>query len=94
MANIDDELEAAKAAKMAIKDLLGSTAKSALLTKIRTARQIAIVNLSSGGELNDARSRVAIELGNVMDGLVTQERIDRAKSAIDVWIWKLEAAKQ
>jgi hypothetical protein len=92
MVNID-ELKAAKAAKTAVNELLTAAAKSASLAAIRTARQTAILHLSSGGGLNDARGRVAIALGNVMDGPQTQEKIDRAQSAIDVWIWELEAAK-
>jgi hypothetical protein len=91
-ANMDDELKAAKAAKAAVNDLMRATAKSGPLAAIRAARQAAILNLSSEGSLNDARGRVGIALGNVMDGLPTQEKIDKAKSAIDVWIWELEAA--
>jgi hypothetical protein len=89
----EEELEAAKAAKRAIDDLLRATAKSVSAATIRTARQTAILNLSSGGRLNHARTKVGIALSNLMHGIPTDEKIDEAKRAIDDWIKELEAAK-
>jgi hypothetical protein len=93
MGEINEELAAAEAAKTAIDDLAKATAKSVPLATIKAARQAAILNFSSGGDLNDARGRVGIALSNILDGQPTQEKIDRAKSAIEVWIWELKAAK-
>ena len=91
--NISEELKAAKAAKAAINALL-----TARLSKVRAtltnANHAAILNLSSGGTLNEARTNVRIALSNLLHGLPTQEKIDKAKVAIDAWIKELEAAKR
>jgi len=47
--------------------------------------------LESEGPLNEARRMVGIALSNVMHGLPTEEKIDKAKAAIDAWIKALEA---
>ena len=87
-----NELKAAKAAKAAIDVLLTATPKSTALATLRTANHVAVVNLSSGGVLNEARANVGIALSNLMHGLPTPERIDKAKRAIDAWIKELEAS--
>jgi hypothetical protein len=93
MVSISEELEAAKAAKAAIDWLLTATPKSAVLATVNKAKYAAILNLSSGGAaLNEARSSVGIALSNVIHGMPTQEKIDKAKFAIDVWIRELEAS--
>ena|ERR1700726_1645396 len=98
MVHIDEELEAAKAAKAAI-DALSKTPKSAgSLATLKIAIHAAILNLSSGGPsnqrvLNEARSKVGIAVSNLLHGLPTQEKIGKAKLAIDVWIRELEATK-
>jgi len=91
MVSINEELRAAKAAKAAIKVLI--TPKSAVLATLRTANHAAVLNLGSGGALNEARANVGIALSNLMHGLPTPEKIDKAKSAIDAWIKELEAAR-
>ena len=88
-----NELKAAKAAKAAIDVLLTATPKSTALATLRTANHVAIVNLSSGGALNEARADVGIALSNLMHGLPTPEKIDKAKRAIEAWIKELEEAK-
>jgi hypothetical protein len=93
MVSINEELEAAKVAKAAIDFLLTATPKSAALGALNKAKNVAVLNLSSGGVLNEARSKVGIAVSNVLDGLPTQEKIDKAKSAIEAWIKELEAAK-
>ena len=93
MASINKELEAAKAAKAAIDFLLTAKPRSGVLTTLGKAKNAAILNLSSGGVLNEARSKVGIAVSNLFHGLPTQEKIDKAKFAIDVWIRELEAAK-
>jgi hypothetical protein len=92
MVSINEELRAAKAAKAAIDALSMATPKSAVLATLSKAKNAAVLNLSSGGALNEARISVGIALSNVIPGMPTQEKIDKAKSAIDVWIRKLEAS--
>ena len=87
------EIKIAKAAKAAIDVLLSAKPKSAVLATLRTANHVAVVNLSSGGALNEARANVGIALSNLMHGLPTTEKIDKAKRAIEAWIKELEAAK-
>ena len=93
MVSVDEELKAAKAAKTAIDALLTTTRKSAVLATLSKARRAAVLNLSGGGTLNEARGNVGIALSSVLHSLPTQEKIDKAKSAIEAWIKELEAAK-
>jgi len=51
------------------------------------------LNMSSGGTLNEARANVGVALSNLIHSQPTQEKIDKAKSAIQAWIQELEAAK-
>jgi hypothetical protein len=92
MVKINEELKAAKAARAAINVLLTATPKSEVLATLNTARHAAILNLSSGGALNVARCNVGIALSSLMHGLPTQERIDKAKRAIEAWIKILEVS--
>ena len=94
MVSINAELEAAKAAKAAIKALLTATPKSAVLATLNKANRDAILNLSSGGALNEARANVGIALSNLIHdhGPPTPQSIDKAKFAIDVWIRELEGS--
>ena len=89
MVSVDEELKAAKAAKAAINAILMAR-KSEILTTLKDAYRVAVLNLSSGGLLNEARGTVGIALSNVMHGLPTKEKIDKARSAIDTWIANLE----
>jgi hypothetical protein len=79
MVSINEELEAAKAAKAAISVLLKAPPKSAVLATLGKAKYAAVLNLSSGGALNEARISVGIALSNLIHGMPTQEKIDRAK---------------
>ena len=92
MVHINEELKAAKAAKAAIDFLLTAKPKSGVLTTLGKAKNVAVLNLSSGGVLNEARSKVGISVSNLFHGLPTQEKIDKAKFAIDVWIRELEGS--
>jgi hypothetical protein len=92
MVHINKELEAAKAAKAAINALSMATPKSAVLATLVKAKHAAVFNLSSGGALNEARSKVGIALSIIMHGMPTQKKIDKAKFAIEAWIRELEAA--
>ena len=88
--SINEELEAAKAA---INTILTAASKSEVLATLKNAYRVAVQNLSSGGLLNEARGIVGIALSNVMHGMPTAEKINKAKSAVDTWIKTLEAAK-
>jgi hypothetical protein len=91
MASIDEELEAAEAARAAINELSTTTPKSAVLATLKNAYRVAVLNyLSSEGLLNEARGIVGIAISNVMHGPPTEEKINKAKSAIDTWIAHLE----
>jgi hypothetical protein len=92
MTSINKELEAAKAAKAAINALLATTRKSEVLATLGKAKQVAVLNLSSGGALNEARASVGIALSGVMHSLPTQDKIDKTKAAINDWIRELEAS--
>jgi hypothetical protein len=72
-----EELRAAKAAKAAI-DALSMTPKSAVLATLGKAKNAAILNLSSGGALNEARAHVGIALSHLIDdhGPPTPQSID------------------
>jgi hypothetical protein len=84
-----EELETAKAAKAAINGLL-TGARAGGLAALKNAYRVAVLNLSSGGLLNEARGIVGIALSNLMHGMPTEEKIDKARSAIDAWIKELE----
>jgi hypothetical protein len=94
MVHINEELEAAKAAKAAINALSMATPKSAVLATLGKANHAAILNLSSGGALNEARAKVGIALSNLINdhGPPTPQSIEKAKHAIEVWIRELEAS--
>lgn len=91
--HINEEMKAAKAAKAAINALLTATPKSAVLATLNKAKHDAILNLSSGGTLNEARANVGIAISNLLHGLPTPEKIDKAERTIEAWIVELEAAK-
>jgi hypothetical protein len=91
MVSINEELKAAKAAKAAIK-ATSTSPKSAVLATLNKANHAAILNLSNGGTLNEARGNVGIALSSVLHSQPTPEKIDKAKLAIDAWIMELEAA--
>jgi hypothetical protein len=88
--SINEELKAAKAAKAAINTILTATPKSEALATLKNAYRVAVLNLSSGGLLNEARGIVGIALSNLMHGMPTEEKVNKAKSAIDTWIANLE----
>ena len=89
MVNIDEESQAAKAAQAAIKVLLTTTFNSTVVKTLRKANQAAILNLSSGGALNEARRNVGIALSNLIHGPPTPEKIEKAKGAVEEWLKRL-----
>jgi len=92
MVIVYEELKAAKAAKAAIDALLTTTRKAEVVATLSKARRCAVLNLSSGGTLNEARANVGIALSSVMHSRPTQEKIDKTKAAINDWIRELEAS--
>jgi hypothetical protein len=92
MASVYEELKAAKAAKAAIDALLTTTRKSEVLATIGKANCCEVLNLSSGGTLNEARANAGIALSSVMHSRPTQEQIDKTKAAINDWIRELAAS--
>ena len=89
MVSIDEEFQAAKAAQAAIKVLLTTTFNSTVVKTLRKANQAAILNLSSGGALNEARGNVGIALSNLIHGPPTPEKIKKAKGAVEEWLKRL-----
>ena len=89
MVSIDEEFQAAKAAQAAIKVLLTTTFNSTVVKTLRKANQAAILNLSSGGALNEARRNVGIALSNLIHGPPTPEKIEKAKGAVEEWLKRL-----
>jgi len=92
MLSVDEELKAAKAAKAAIDALLTTARKSEVWATLGKAKRCAVLNLSSGGTLNEARASAGIELSCVMHSRPTQEQIDKTKAAISDWIRELAAS--
>ena len=93
MVSINEELRAANAAKAAINSLSTTPlSKSVFLAALNKANHAAILNLSSGGALNEARGNIGMVLSDLMYGPRTPEKIDKAKRAIEAWIRELEAS--
>jgi hypothetical protein len=92
MVTIDEELDAAKAAKAAIETLSTTAPSPFIATTLRNAREVATRAMTFLGEgpLNDARHTVGIELSILIRALenspLAQEKIDKATGAIDVWM--------
>ena len=90
MSSIDKELEAAKAAKAVIGTL---SATRSSLSPLHHAYRIAVLHLSDESSLNQARRNAAIALSALVHSQPTPEKMDKAKSAVEVWIKELEVAK-
>ena len=89
MVSIGEEFRAAKAAQVAIKILLTTTFTSTVVKTLRKANQAAILILSSGGALNEARGNVGIALSNLIHGPPAPEKIEKAKEAVEEWLKRL-----
>jgi hypothetical protein len=97
MLSIDEELTAAEGAKAAIDTLTLSTTGAlstptiiVLREAVRAATPMSI--LSSQGPLNEARYELVVALSDVIHGPPTQQKIDKAKGAIEHWINRLRTA--
>jgi hypothetical protein len=95
MVSIDEEQEAAKAAKAAIDTLTPTAALSEATRKILREAVYAAsstTTFSSQGALTNARHDVVIPLRDLIQGPTTQERIDQAERAVAEWINRLRTA--
>jgi hypothetical protein len=97
MTSINKELEPAKAARAALNAWLPTTPKSAITAALRPANTAAILNFSgqrgAADALNEARKNVGVALSSLFDRPLKQEKIDKAKSAVEEWIKELEEAR-
>jgi hypothetical protein len=97
MVSIDEELEAAEAAKRTIDTLsITSAPGDASIRILRKAKDVATrAQISSAALLNDARRAVGIALSDLIralqEGTPTEEKIDKAEDAIEAWINRLRA---
>jgi hypothetical protein len=91
MASIEDELQAAQAAKAALDKLSPGVLREVTITILRNANQAAMtgVSFSSQERLVDARHKLVIVLSDLIKGPPSQERSDRAKAAVQEWINQL-----
>jgi hypothetical protein len=90
MVSLDEELEAAEAAKSAIDNL--SPNMGATIRKAKDIAAHAVTNFPRGLRLDDARCIVVDALSNLIDAPegALQERMEEAKAAIEEWIGCLE----
>jgi hypothetical protein len=90
MASLDEELEAAEAAKNAIDNL--SPNIGVIIRKAKDVAAHAVRSFPSHWRLDDARCIVVDALSNLIDAPegTLQERTEEAKAAIEEWIDCLE----
>jgi hypothetical protein len=93
MVHIQEELKAAKAAKAVISTLSPTTRpNSTSLAPLHHAYRIAVLHLSNESPLNEARKNAGVALSTLIHSQPTQEKIDKAKGAVEGWINRLRAA--
>jgi hypothetical protein len=91
MVSLDEELEAARAAKSALDNL--SPNVGATIWKAKEVAAHAVRSFPSHWRLNDARCIVVSALSNLLDAPegALQEGIEEAKAAIEEWIDRLSS---
>jgi hypothetical protein len=95
MVGIEEELALAKQAKAAI----GRKPRTETIEVLRKAHHMAAAQMTtyaSEGRLNDARHKLGLVLPPAIRALedqASEDKIEKAKTAIDAWIKELEAAK-
>jgi hypothetical protein len=90
MASIEQERKAAEAAKAAIATLSPAPLTEATITILQNANHAARTGtFSNQGRLIDARHELVIALSDLITGPPTQDRIDKAKVAVEDWINRL-----
>jgi hypothetical protein len=95
MSTIDKELKAAEAALAAIETLSTSAPNPHIVTTLRKAKIAAepIINFTTNVSIVEARDKLVNALSDLIraleEGPPPQEKIDRAKDAIEVWMNQL-----
>jgi hypothetical protein len=93
MVSIEQELRAAEAAKSALNTLSPAPLIEATITILQNANHAARTGtFSDQGRLIDARHELVIALSDLITGPPTQDRIDKAKVAVEDWINRLRSA--
>jgi len=94
MATLEEELKLAKQAKVVIE----RKSRTETVEVLRKANQMAAAQMttfSSEGPLNDARHKLGLALPLVIraleEGQSSQDKIDKAKSAIEDWMRLLKS---
>jgi hypothetical protein len=90
MVHINEELKAAEAAINSLSTT--PLSKSVFLAALNKANHAAILNLSSGGALNEARGNVGMVLSNLMYGPRTPEKIDAGNQGLDKGIRSIDSS--
>jgi hypothetical protein len=99
MVGINEELEAAEAARAALSTNSNSKATIRVLREAKYVAALAMTTLPSDKPLNDARHAVVTTLSDLVKALETdptpqQEKIDKAKGAIRNLVWDLKARQE
>src|SRR6266513_1944938 len=100
MVGINEELEAAEAAKAALSAINpNSQATITILRQAQYVAALAMTTLPSDKPLNDARHAVVITLSDLARALESdptpqQANIDKAKGAIRNLVWDLKASQE
>ncbi len=99
MVGINEELEAAEAARAALSTNSNSKATIKVLREAKYVAALAMTTLPSDKPLNDARHAVVTALSDLVKALETdpaaqQEKIDKAKGAIRSLVWLLRAKQE
>jgi hypothetical protein len=95
MASIEEELALARQAKAAI-ERKPRTETTEVLRKANRMAAAQMTTFASEGRLNDARHRLGLVLPpaiKALEGQASEDKIEKAKTAIAAWIKELEAAK-
>jgi hypothetical protein len=99
MVGINEELEAAEAARAALSTSSNSEATIRVLREAKHVAALAMTTLPSDKPLNDARHAVVTTLSDLVHALESdptpqQENIDKAKGAIRNLVWDLKASQE
>jgi len=95
MSDVHQELKAAEAALAAIETLSTSAPNPHIVTILRKAKIAAepIINFTTNVSIVEARDKLVNALSDLIraleEGPPPQEKIDRAKDAIEVWMNQL-----
>jgi hypothetical protein len=91
MTSIEEELQAAQAAKAALDKLSPGALSEVTITILSNANQAAMTggSFSSQEHLVDSPHKLVIVLSDLIKGPPSQERIDKAKAAVEEWINQL-----